>query len=277
MENTIKIDNKTYEELRRARSRRLSKRLFPFYKVLANFLKGSDDFWILDLKSKSPDLFLIAKNNTSFSYEQIQTEGNVRNLDRTSEAALLPAIQKIVAYLQNNKQSTPTSGICHGVRDGTEVLLFKRLLVEHFSMNSVDVIGTDISHTATRFQNIIQQDFHVVTSDQIEKFDFVYSNSLDQSNDPQKALLSWLRSLKPDGMIFVDLGRAGKSGWATLDPFCCEPEFFPMVALRFLNGTGAVTDIIEKVEGDSRNLIFVIEKRLLSKEALNLGKTTAKY
>ena len=50
-----------------------------------------------------------------------------------------------------------------------------------------------------------------------------------------------------------------------------------MVALRFLNGTGAVTDIIEKVEGDSRNLIFVIEKRLLSKEALNLGKTTAKY
>ena len=51
MENTIKIDNKTYEELRRARSRRLSRRLFPFYKVLAKILKGSDDFWILDLKS----------------------------------------------------------------------------------------------------------------------------------------------------------------------------------------------------------------------------------
>ena len=58
----------------------------------------------------------------------------------------------------------------------------------------------------------------------------------------------------------VDLGKGGKSHWALLDPCCCEPEFFPLVVLQFLNGKGCVVDIIQKNNQDSRNLIFVIKK-----------------
>jgi hypothetical protein len=257
--NNFKIDEKTYNEIRRMDSRIKSKKLYWFYKLLKHIIDKSDDFWVLNLRDNKPQIFLLAANNTKFSYEEIQTEANVRKLNNTLEKSLYTPVKVCVEYLKLNlNRNNQYTGICHGVRNGIEVKLFNNLLNE--DNPSYKIIGTDISYTATNFENVIQWDFHLIKKDFINKFDFIYSNSLDQSNNPEKALNSWLECLKVDGLLFVDLGKGGKSHWALLDPFCCEPEFFPLVVLQFLKGKGCVCDIIQKDSNDHRNLIFVIKK-----------------
>jgi SAM-dependent methyltransferase len=253
----FKIDDKSYKRIRRLDSRIKSKKYYWFYKLINNILDKSDDFWILNLRDNNPPLYLLAKNDTRFSYEEIQTEANVRKLHNSSEDSLYIPINACVEYLKLNLNKKYI-GICHGVRNGIEVKLFNNLLNE--DNPSYKIIGTDISYTASNFKNVIQWDFHLIKEEFINKFDFIYSNSLDQSNNPEKALNAWLDCLKVDGLLFVDLGKGGKSHWALLDPFCCEPEFFPMVVLKFLKGKGCVCDIIQKNTNDHRNLIFVIKK-----------------
>ncbi len=256
----FKIDDKSYKEIRRIDSRMRSKKLYWFYNILKNILKYSDDFFILNLKENKPKIYLLAKNNTKFSYEEIQTEANVRKLDHTTEKSLIPRVKACVDYLKlNSNKKENYNGICHGVRNGIEVNLFNKLLNEDQESNLI--IGTDISYTAIDFKNVIQLDFHIIKDEFVNNFDFIYSNSLDQSNNPEKALDSWVKCLKQDGLLFVDLGRGGKSHWALLDPFCCEPELFPMAVLTFLKGKGCVVDTIQINSNDFRNLIFVIKKQ----------------
>lgn len=258
-DNKLKIDDQSYKKIRRLDSRIKSKKLFWFYKILKNIIDKSDDFWILNLRDNNPKLYLLAENNTSFSYEEIQTEANIRKLNNSSEQSLYTPIKKCVEYLKLNLDlNNEYTGICHGVRNGIEVKLFNKLLNNNNPLYKI--IGTDISYTANNFENVIQWDFHLIKDDFFNNFDFIYSNSLDQSNNPEKALNSWLECLKDDGILFVDLGKGGKSHWALLDPFCCEPEFFPMVVIKFLKGKGCVCDIIQKDPNDYRNLIFVIKK-----------------
>lgn len=255
-----KIDEKTYRNIRRWDSRLRSKKLFWFYKILRNILRYSDDFFILNLRENRPKIYLLAENNTKFSYLEIQTEGNVRKLNHSTEESLFPRVNLCVDYLKSQlPNNIQYSGICHGVRNGTEVSLFNKLLNQNEEFSSI--IGTDISYTALNFKNVIQLDFHIIKDEFINNFDFIYSNSLDQSNDPEKALNAWLKCLKADGLMFVDLGKGGKSAWALLDPFCCEPELFPMVVLNFLKGEGCVVDTIQINPNDFRSLIFVIKRK----------------
>ena len=70
----FKIDDKSYKRIRRLDSRIKSKKYYWFYKLINNILDKSDDFWILNLRDNNPPLYLLAKNDTRFSYEEIQTE-----------------------------------------------------------------------------------------------------------------------------------------------------------------------------------------------------------
>jgi len=88
-------------------------------------------------------------------------------------------------------------GICHGVRNGWEVRKFKKSL-------GIEVIGTEISETATQFPNVIQWDFHNVKKEWLNKTDFIYSNSLDHSYNPEHCLKQWLKCLSPDGLCFIE-------------------------------------------------------------------------
>lgn len=111
-------------------------------------------------------------------YKQAQIDGNLRKLD-----CIWASMDNIVMLSNYLKTNIPDLkfGICHGTRRGEEQKLFRELL-------GVEVIGTEISHTATQFPNTIEWDFHNVKDEWINNVDFIYSNSFDHSYDPEKCL-----------------------------------------------------------------------------------------
>lgn len=88
-------------------------------------------------------------------------------------------------------------GLCHGVRNGTEVAILRRYL-------GVEVIGTDIADTATSFPHVIQWDFHEVDPRWLNQVDFIYSNAWDHSYDFALLMDRWMSCIKPDkGRCFL--------------------------------------------------------------------------
>ena len=49
---------------------------------------------------------------------------------------------------------------------------------------NVNVLGTEISSTATNYPNTIEWDFHDVKEEWVSNVDIVYSNSIDHSYKP---------------------------------------------------------------------------------------------
>ncbi len=88
--------------------------------------------------------------------------------------------------------------LCHGTRNGTEQAWFK----EHFP--DADVLGTEISPTATDFPLTIQWDFHEIKDEWKDHWDVVYSNSWDHAYSPSKVFDAWGRSLRPGGLMYLE-------------------------------------------------------------------------
>jgi len=104
---------------------------------------------------------------------------------------------KIVA--EHIKKHLPDAkfGICHGTRRGAEQKWLREML-------GIEVIGTEISDTASQFPHTIQWDFHDVKTEWAGSVDFIYSNSLDHSCNPQLAMGQWMSCLRPGGLCFID-------------------------------------------------------------------------
>ena len=134
------------------------------------------------------------------NYEQyvaVQTETNKQKL--THVWVTERELRKVAAYVRRTMPGA-SSGICHGVRNGYEVATFRRLL-------GIDVIGTEISDTATQFPNVIQWDYHDVKDEWLGRCDFIYSNSWDHSFDPNVMLERWMSCLRPTGRCFLQWTR----------------------------------------------------------------------
>jgi len=127
-------------------------------------------------------------------YVKTQTEANKAKLKGVW--AVKREIITISKYIKRNIPDA-SFGICHGVRNGWEVEIFKSVL-------KVNVIGTEISETASQFENVIQWDFHKIKDEWIGNVDFIYSNSWDHSYDPPYCLDQWMRCLKPTGRCFIE-------------------------------------------------------------------------
>ncbi len=95
-------------------------------------------------------------------------------------------------------QGGATFGLCHGVRRGKVQAWFRK------KPGNANVIGTDISQTATQFENTVRWDFHDENPDWEAKADFVYSNSWDHAYDPGKAFHAWAKCLKHSGWLLID-------------------------------------------------------------------------
>lgn len=119
------------------------------------------------------------------------------------------------------------TGMCHGARNGFEVEWFRERL-------AADVVGSDISETATQFPNMTVWDFHDVNPDWVGRFDFIYTNSLDQAMDPQKALKAWAGQLSPIGRIYIEHTEGHRPQRAgAMDPFGAEVHVMPDLINRF--------------------------------------------
>ena len=105
-------------------------------------------------------------------YVKVQTEGNVQKLKNVW------ADQKVFDIIATYKPDAKDI-ICHGTRNGAELDMFKKAIPSLYY-----IVGTEISHTAKQFPNTIQHDFHEQIQSYVNKFDIVYSNSLDHSYNP---------------------------------------------------------------------------------------------
>lgn len=189
-------------------------------------------------------------------YREIQIAGNKRKL--TKVWAEREVIAAIAGYMQQRLPGL-SRGLCHGSRNGAEVGWFREV-------TGADVIGTDISDTATQFPHLVQWDFHERREDWVGAFDFVYTNSHDHAYDPGKALAAWVEQLRPGGMLIVEhsMGHSLR-GASELDPFAVDPQSFPFLVLRFSEGRFAVTRMLElpyrnKPKGIDQAWVFIIER-----------------
>ena len=126
-------------------------------------------------------------------YDQYREAQIATNRKKSTDIWIQPSELEIVATaITDNLHRQPHFGICHGVRTGTENKALSRLL-------NAEVIGTDLVGR----DNVRKMDFHDEAPQWTGKADFVYSNSLDHSYDPDLALQRWIQCLRPDGILLI--------------------------------------------------------------------------
>ena len=160
-------------------------------------------------------------------------------------------------FLKENIKSEKIKGLCHGSRNGFEQKCFIN------EIPNAEVIGTDISETANDYDNSIVHDFHDEKKDWIENFDFVYSNSLDQSYDPEKALNTWINQVKKDRYVIIEHSdQHGVISSGKMDPFGVEANFFPYLLTEWFGHKISlkITKSIKKNKNDAPVYFFIMKK-----------------
>jgi hypothetical protein len=214
-------------------------------------------FGLRVVKSENAELVYIHKYTGGYEqYREVQIRHNKRKLN--SVWADEHTLATIAADLREH--GLGKTGICHGARNGFEVKWFRDNL-------HAEVIGTDISETATEFPNMVVWDFHKENPEWEGKHDFVYTNSLDQAMDPSRALRSWTKQLTPNGRIYIEHTMVHSAMRASeMDPFGAHPMAMPYLLFNWGKGNFRLSDILTGKKkatagGKVRDFwIFVLER-----------------
>ncbi len=194
------------------------------------------------------------KNYDEYKNSQIFYNKKKLNHIYADEATL----SKIINFIKKNINKNNIKGICHGSRNGFEQEYFNK------NLSNINVIGTDISETAKDFKNSFVWDFHDTNENWISNFDFVYSNSLDQSFDPKKAVKCWLDQLVKNGYIFIELSDEchGTSAVSKMDPFGVDLNYFPFLVSDWLGHKVSIKIIntIKPNQSNAKAIVFVLKK-----------------
>jgi hypothetical protein len=201
------------------------------------------------------ELVKIHKYDNYEEYKKTQIYFNKKKIDKVW--ADEKTLKTISDFLSSHISSANIQGLCHGSRNGFEQNFFNK------DIKNSSVIGTDISETAINYQNSIIHDFHDEKIEWINNFDFVYTNSLDQSYDPKKALNVWLKQIKKDRYIIVEHSdQHGVISAGKMDPFGIETNFFPYLLTEWFGHTISIK-IIKGTKVNKSNApvyLFVIKK-----------------
>jgi hypothetical protein len=127
------------------------------------------------------------------NYVDSQVEANIKKLKNVWVEE--KTIKQICEFRPN-----ANAILCHGTRNAAEQKYFKKYYPD------AQVLGTEISPTATQFPMTVQWDFHEINTEWIGMFDIVYSNSFDHAYDPVKMLTTWKTQLSPRGNIILEHG-----------------------------------------------------------------------
>ena len=170
-------------------------------------------------------LFSYKDGESKFDYDRYKRVQQAGNLRKIQNIWVQRETLEVIAEYLKARQKTTTEGICHGTRRGLEQKWFTEL-------TGANVIGTEISDSATQFSATIQHDFHEIKAEWQNKFDFIYSNSFDHSYDPKLAINAWMRSLKDTGFCFIEHTHLhGSAGVNETDPFGAQLEIMPYLIL----------------------------------------------
>lgn len=186
------------------------------------------------------------KYSSHREYVTIQEKWNKAKLDRVW--VKMEFIQIVANYIREHLPEVHF-GICHGTRRGAEQEWLRKEL-------GCEVIGTEISSTATQFPNTIQWDFHEIKAEWVGAVDFIYSNSLDHAHNPELAVGQWMKCLKPGGLCFIDWSEwdHGESHVNDLDCFGASIVEMRTFLKRFSK------DVVElPVDPEGTHVIFVLK------------------
>jgi hypothetical protein len=204
--------------------------------------------------NNSGELVKIYKYKDYKEYKDTQIHFNKKKINKIW--ADEETLKKIVIFLNENTDLDIIKGICHGSRNGFEQNFFNK-------DKKFEVIGTDISDTAKDYENSYIHDFHDEKNEWLNNFDFVYSNSLDQSFDPKKALNTWLDQIKKNGYVIIEHSdQHGVVSSGRMDPFGVEANFFPYLLSEWF-GHSISIKIIKGIKINKNNapvFLFVLKK-----------------
>jgi hypothetical protein len=201
------------------------------------------------------ELIKIYKYKDYNEYKETQIFYNKKKLHHiwADESSLL----KISDFIKENINKKEIKGLCHGSRNGFEQEFF------NYNITNSNVIGTDISETAKDFKNSVEWDFHEINENWINNFDFVYTNSLDQSYDPKLALTVWLQQVNKNGYLIIEHSdQHGVRASGKMDPFGVESNFFPYLLSDWFGHLISIKIIksIKKNKSDAPVWFFMIKK-----------------
>lgn len=168
-------------------------------------------------------------------------------------------LNKIVEVIKSYKLDLINcKGLCHGVRTGYENNFLEKKL-------NCSVIGTDICSLAeqNKINGVITHDFNKQRSDWINHFDFIYSNSLDHSIDPDLTLNVWKEQLKFKGILFLEWS-IGATVSSYADCFCATKseyeelvnKYFNIITIENFNG-------LQFIDQRAEMCLFVLSKNKL--------------
>ena len=179
--------------------------------------------------------YLNAEGNFDYeAYKEAQIKANKRKIDKVW--ATQENISTLADYVLDLTPS-PSFGLCHGTRRGLEQKWFAQCL-------GCKVLGTEISDTAKDFENTLQWDMNEAKPEWIGACDFIYSNSLDHSYDPERCLRTWMECLKPHGVCFIEHSPDDIDAKES-DPFGAHISVLPYLILHWGKGQFFVTEIID--------------------------------
>ena len=228
--------------------------MITFSKNLINRFLGLFNYRISKI-SNSHELFKIHKYKDYEEYKKTQIFFNKKK--ETHVWSDEENLTKISEYINKTMGDKKINGICHGTRNGFEQKIFLKLI------KNSKIIGTEISDTASKYENTVQHDFHNEKKEWISFFDFVYSNSLDQSYDPELAISRWLDQLKINGYLILEHSeQSGIAGSGKMDPFGVEANVFPYVLCDWFGHKISISILksIKKNKSNSPIWIFFIKK-----------------
>lgn len=185
----------------------------------------------------------------TFDHEEYRRLQDLKN-KRDIEGAYVKEenIEFLAQYIKA-RLGTPKFGLCHGTKRGLEQQWFIKYL-------QCEVLGTEIADTATQFPHTIQWDFHEVKPEWLGAVDFIYSNALDHSYDPEKAINAWMSCIRPDGFTIVEWHNGGESLSIT-DPFSADIIQLVYGITRWGNGVYSVREVIP-TPGRGKYVSFII-------------------
>jgi trans-aconitate methyltransferase len=175
--------------------------------------------------------------------EYIKSQRRTDKIKNPRPCLVKAEVEKIGSYLRGS--GIPADRIiCHGARAGHEVDWFQ----DEFP--TAMVVGTDLFLKG--HQNVVQWDFHKALRSWKRYFDIVYSNALDHSYDPVKALGVWFGQLRPEGRLCVQWSQWHRvAKWGD----CFGAEFHEY--LWMLNKLGSVEDVLYH----HRTFVTIIARR----------------
>lgn len=153
------------------------------------------------------------------NYEQYKEIQITRSLAKWHSASfddkmfikiLLTAIPKMIVN-STNRVLNPETICCMGIRNGNEYKALKEYQKGIYEINKSKIFGVDITKYVERVgDNCFAYDFNELPTDWLDKFDLIYSNSIDHSFDINKTIREWHRVLKNDRFMLLQLSESEK-------------------------------------------------------------------